>query len=102
MKNKLNLKQEYIAILYKIFETHFPYVEVLAYGSRVGGDSHSGSDLDLAVIGLENAANDLKRLRKILNDSNLPFLVDLVQFEELPTSFKEEIRNKHIILFKAK
>ena len=58
MNNKLNLKQEYVECLHGIFEVHFPYVEVWAYGSRVGGDSHDGSDLDPAVIGLVKTTND--------------------------------------------
>jgi len=102
MNNKLNLKQEYVECLHGIFEVHFPYVEVWAYGSRVGGDSHDGSDLDLAVIGLVKTTNDLSKLRKLINDSNLPILVDLVQFEGLPESFKKEIRNSHVLFYKSR
>lgn len=99
--NKLNLKPEYIEYLREIFEKRCPSAEVWAYGSRVYGDSHAGSDLDLAIVGLEKTTITLSILKKLINDSNIPFLVDLVQFEELPNSFKTEIKNKHIVLYKC-
>jgi predicted nucleotidyltransferase len=44
-----------ISIIHGIFAIHLPDAEVLAYGSRVSGTAHDGSDLDLAVRNLHNA-----------------------------------------------
>ena len=45
----MNLKEKHLQILLEIFEGYCPKAEIWAYGSRVYGDSHSGSDLDLVV-----------------------------------------------------
>ena len=40
-------------MLEEILREHVPGVEVWAYGSRVSGHSHGGSDLDLVLRGPE-------------------------------------------------
>ena len=65
-----------------------------AYGSRVNGNeftAHNGSDLDLAVksFGVENG--DVFKLREKFTQGNLPFLVDIFDYDLLPQAFK---RNK--------
>ncbi len=47
-------RKEIVALLHK----HFPGVEVWAYGSRVNGQSHDGSDLDLVLRGSQFAEID--------------------------------------------
>ena len=45
----LNVKQRHLDMLYQIFNSYSPKAEIWAYGSRINGDSHLGSDLDLVV-----------------------------------------------------
>lgn len=95
----INLKQEYLNELYQIFQEYCPKAEIWAYGSRVNGDSHSGSDLDLTVISFNSDKKHISELREKLNDSDLPFLVDINEYEELPAYFKEEIKKNYIKLY---
>lgn len=44
--NKFFIKPYQQKILTDIFDVYCPNAEIWAYGSRVGGDAHSGSDLD--------------------------------------------------------
>ena len=53
-------------------------VEIYLFGSRARGDNSEFSDVDLAVIAKENVENDLVVLREIIENSNLPYKVDLV------------------------
>ena len=46
----ITLKEKHLQILLEIFEDYCPKAEIWAYGSRVHGDSHSGSDLDLDLV----------------------------------------------------
>jgi uncharacterized protein len=46
---KLNLKPDHLRLLLDILKAHAPEAEVWAYGSRVNGRGHEGSDLDLVV-----------------------------------------------------
>ena len=48
--NKLDVKPKYLAMLVNIFDNYCPNAEIWAYGSRVNGKSHSGSDLDMTVV----------------------------------------------------
>ena len=86
-------------MLKDIFRSYCPHAEIWAYGSRVGGDSHDGSDLDLAVVDFGDSTKKLSELRQILNDSNIPFLIDIFEFHKLPLSFQSEIRKKYIVLY---
>lgn len=95
----INLKPKHEQMLKDIFNNYCPHAEIWAYGSRVSGDSHDGSDLDLAVIDFHDAEKRLSELRQILNDSNIPFLIDIFEFHKLPPSFQNEIRKKYIVLY---
>ena len=88
----------------RLLRTHAPGVEVWAYGSRVNGESHAGSDLDLALRGprlerLPDAA--LSALREALTDSDVPILVQAHDWAALPESFRREIERDHVVLAKG-
>lgn len=95
----INLKPVYLNELYKIFQDYCPKAEIWAYGSRVNGDSHSGSDLDLTVKSFNDNNKCLSDLKNLLNDSDIPFLIDITEYEKLPSSFKEEIKKNYIKLY---
>ncbi|MFI3300154.1 MAG: nucleotidyltransferase domain-containing protein [Candidatus Gastranaerophilales bacterium] len=99
MNNELFLKDEYLEMLRKIFQQYCPSAEILAYGSRIKGNAHSGSDLDLAIKSLEGSESSIIELREIIRESNVPFFVDIFEFNALPQSFQEEINRKNIRIF---
>lgn len=53
---------------------HVPDAEVWAYGSRVNGESHEGSDLNLVVRGpgLEPLGGGFLNLLEAIEESNIP------------------------------
>ena len=80
---------------------HLPGVEVWAYGSRVNGRSHDGSDLDLVLRSPKLAEIDISRLAdfiEALQDSTIPFLVEARDWARLPESFYHEIEREHVVL----
>ncbi len=90
-------REEIIALL----QEHVPEAEVWAYGSRVNGQSHDASDLDLVLRGpgLEEIPTDqLANLREAFTGSNIPFLVEARDWARLPESFHKEIERKYIPL----
>ncbi|MCQ2790300.1 MAG: nucleotidyltransferase domain-containing protein [bacterium] len=95
----INIKQEHINILYEIFNNYCPKAEIWAYGSRVNGDSHSGSDFDLTIKSFNSDNKHLSELKKHIEESDIPFLVDITVFENLPKSFQNEITKKYIKIF---
>lgn len=96
---RLNVKPEYLTMLLDILKNYCPQAEIWAYGSRVNGGSHDGSDLDLTVkdFGSENV--NLAKLKTLISESNIPFLVDINEYDKLPESFRNEIMNNYVKIF---
>ena len=93
-------RKEIVALLHK----HLPGVEVWAYGSRVNGRSHDGSDLDLVLRGPKLAEIDISRLAdftEALQDSTIPFLVEVRDWARLSESFHHEIEREHVVLVES-
>ncbi len=96
----LNISQDNLNLLQAIFAEHIPAGKVLAFGSRVNGNSTESSDLDIAVGGCSPV--ELSLLREALDESNLPFRVDVLDYETIPHSFRENILINHIVLYPDK
>ena len=101
MSAKLDLKPRHAEIVRRILGAHVPEVEVWAYGSRVTGDSHDGSDLDLVLRHPEQQAagqRKLGQLKTALEESDLPILVDVLDLAYLPVAFQREIERAYAIM----
>lgn len=95
----INLKPKHLKLLQDIFSGYCPKAEIWAYGSRIHGDSHSGSDLDLVVKTFNDPHKTLSELRSRLVESNIPFLIDINEYETLPIVFQQEILKNYIVIF---
>ena len=78
-----------------------PEVEVWAYGSRVRHTARPNSDLDLVAFTSPNQRRSVSELREMLSESNLPFVVDLHVWDEVPEKFHEIIRKEYVVLQEA-
>lgn len=90
-------KQRFLAILAK----HLPDVTVWAYGSRVNGDAHDASDLDIVLRTSDLSAisvSALANLREALSESNIPILIDIRDWARLPEAFHTEILRNYVEL----
>lgn len=100
-KAMLDLRPEWLNIVRSLIGEHLPEAEVLAYGSRVQGTSHDGSDLDLVVRDPDGAAVPsmaLEEFREAVSESNLPILVDLLDWARIPDSFRKEIERGGVVV----
>lgn len=80
---------------------HVPQAEVWAYGSRVTGQGHEGSDLDLVLrnpAALATPVDGAAALRQALQNSRLPMSVEVHQWAYLPHDFHAEIEHAYILL----
>jgi uncharacterized protein len=97
----LDLPPPYLRMLKTILEQHVPDAEVWAYGSRVNGGAHEGSDLDLVIRHpgrLDRPQKNLPRLREALGESSLPILVDVLDWARIPEPSRREIERLHVIV----
>jgi len=104
MNDRLHLSRRHRRILEALIRQHLPGVEVWAYGSRVNGRSHDGSDLDLVLRGpgLEKIPTDrLANFEEALRESTIPFLVEARDWARLPERFHREIEREYVVLSSA-
>ncbi len=91
--------------LLQIFSSASVPIEVWAYGSRINGTAHDGSDLDLVI-----RSADLKRLPlEVLGDltekiqeSDIPILVELRDWAMLPESFHHNIEQQCEVFYSSR
>lgn len=95
----LDIKKKHLEALEKIFDEYCPKAEIWAFGSRIKNESHSGSDLDLAVKSFHEENKTVSELRELVNNSDIPFLVEILDFEKIPKSFQGEILKKYVQIF---
>lgn len=100
MTTNLALEQSYREDIESIIRQHLPGVEVWAYGSRINGESHEGSDLDLVLRTKDLSPvdyDDFLALKESLTESSIPFLVEVRDWARLPESFHSEIKKEYVV-----
>ena len=101
MTERLDLPRRYRNQIEALLREHVPGVEVWAYGSRVKGRSHRGSDLDLVLRGpglKQIPSSQLMDLIEALEESNVPIIVQTHDWARLPERFYREIERKYVVL----
>ena len=88
MKNIFITANDY-TILSNILKT-LPY-DVIVFGSRIKGTQQKLSDLDLCLKTTNIALVDMAQLKEALSNSELPFIVDVVDYNDVSQGFKKII-----------
>ena len=57
--------------------------EVILFGSRAKGSTKSGSDIDLSLVGDDIHFKDLCEISSKLDEINLPYKIDLVNYDKI-------------------
>jgi predicted nucleotidyltransferase len=91
----IHIKEEYFAII-KAILAKYPY-SFYAFGSRVRGTHQEFSDLDICYMETIPLLI-LAQLKDEFEQSNLPFKVDLVSFNEANQNFKAIIQADLILI----
>ena len=98
---KVELEHEQLNQVQTILKQWAPKAEVWAYGSRVNGQCHSASDLDLVIRNqpfLENPCKNLSQIKQAFQDSHLPILVDVMDWAYLPEAYRLEIEKLYVVV----
>ncbi len=97
----LHLPDTYLHMVQTVLRQHAPDATVWAYGSRVNGDHHEASDIDL-VLRHPSATpcplGQLDGVREAFSDSNLPILVQVVDWARIPAAFRAEIEAGYVVV----
>ena len=96
--SELFIEPRHLKMLTDILDEHCPHAEVWAYGSRVNGRAHKGSDLDLVIKSFNGDDITLYELKEILTESNIPFLIDIHEFDIMPDYMQKEILKNYVVI----
>ncbi len=100
MTDRLDLPLRYRHMAETLLREHVPNAEVWAFGSRISGESHEGSDLDLVLRSptLEPLGTAFTELVEAFRESNIPILVQICDWATLSESFRKEIARDYSVL----
>jgi type I restriction enzyme S subunit len=99
--SRLVLPAQHLKTLQALLTRHVPDAEVWAYGSRVTGGAHDGSDLDLVLRDPADPGAPIDGwldLQDALRESTLPMLVDVHLWSHLPEDFRCNIEAGYVVL----
>ena len=99
--SQLDLAPRHLAMLQTLLNRHVPDAQVWAFGSRVNGDAHEGSDLDLVLRNPPDLAQSVAgwlELKEALQESSLPILVEVHDWAHLPAAFHRNIEQGYVVL----
>ncbi|MBF0631553.1 MAG: nucleotidyltransferase domain-containing protein [Magnetococcales bacterium] len=89
-------------LLLALLHEFIPGVQVWSNGSRVTGGWHLYSDLDLVVFAAPKQHAAVAALKEALDESDLPFLVDLMLWDDLSPRLQQALKQHHGIIQEAK
>lgn len=95
----IDLSPHQFAIVRDVLSTYLPGKDVRVFGSRVTGRAKPHSDLDLVLM--DDAPDDLTRCHALhaFEESDLPFRVDLISWDEAPPKLRASIEQSSQRLF---
>ena len=94
MTDRLQIAPWHRRVLMALLRQHLPGGEVWAYGSRVNGRGHDGSDLELQKL----PAGQLLDFEDAVRESTIPFLVETRDWARLPDRFHQEIERDYVVM----
>ncbi len=94
----IDVSSEQYETILTLLRKYLPETTAWVYGSRAKRTSRPHSDLDLVIFSEPGQHLQVGELREAFEESNLPFRVDLFVWDDVPDSFRENIREQHIEL----
>ncbi len=73
---------------------------VYLFGSRATGATQPASDFDIAVLADEDISRELSVARDMLEESNIPFKVDVVDLRLASPAFGHAVQVKGVLLWR--
>ncbi len=95
---RIDVSEKDLNNLHQLLTRYLPNTKVWAFGSRVKWTSRSDSDLDLVVFATKEQSRQVHNLKDALQESSLPFRVDVLVWDNIPDTFRENIKQQYIVL----
>ena len=88
---KYGIEQDIWDRIIKVICAYKQIHQIILFGSRAKGNFRNGSDIDLAVKGDNPDFHLLLDIRITLDDLNLPWEIDIIDYDKAPVELKEHI-----------
>ena len=102
MESKEVSENKHILKLKKMVIDFFKYdrVKIILFGSRARGENYTSSDVDIGIIPYgEFEGEKISLLREKIENLNIPYKVEIVNFMEVSKEFKQEAL-KNVMIWK--
>lgn len=103
--SRMGVAERHLEAIVRLVEREIPECEVWVFGSRADGSSYDGSDIDLAIRGSSRDGTDscvnwskIFDLQNGLDESDIPYMVDLMPWEALPSRIQGRAQEHHIVI----
>ena|SRR5207248_7938383 len=102
-QSPIDLSPDHKQTVFAILRTHLPQaVKAWVFGSRATGRARLYSDLDLAIdAGRRLTLDERASLTEAFCDSDLPYKVDVVDWQDLDARWRAAIAGERILLIDA-
>ena len=91
------MKDEYKNILVEIVRKHLPQSQIYLFGSRARKTNQPESDIDIAIDnGAPISQINLSNIREDIEESTIPFTVDVLDLQTVSLEMKKEILREKV------
>ena len=80
---RVDLEETTINEIKAVLKKFFKIKKVILFGSRAKGCAKNGSDIDLAIIGESITFRDLCEISSFLDELDLPYKIDTVDYNSI-------------------
>lgn len=95
----INIVPEHLQIVKDVLKKYIPNYEVRAFGSRVKDYNKTYSDLDLVIMSDQAVAKKvLYKIEEEFSESDLPFRVEILDWQTISENFQQIISRKYEIV----
>ncbi|UCF17180.1 MAG: nucleotidyltransferase domain-containing protein [Phycisphaerales bacterium] len=95
----IDIAEHHLETIKRILAEFVGDCEVRAFGSRGNGEATEHSDLDLAIVGPGRLKRRAKMLlREAFEESDLPFRVDVVDYNTVSEAFRAIIDQSYEVI----
>lgn len=94
----VDLDEKYITFIKSVIDKYLNDYELFLFGSRAKGNARKYSDIDIAISSSVFSEEIKNKIAFELENSTLPYMVDITDLNNISEVFKNSIKNSMIKL----
>ena len=92
----IDLEKSLLDEVKQILNSNVPQYKTLVFGSRITRNAKKFSDIDIALVGPKKIDwREIEALKDAFSESDLPIIVDIVDYNSVSGSFRAIINKNH-------